>query len=157
MVSWHSLVKADCTLNAWGRLSLLPHREAGSPHGWTRSPRAEFFIAMYSQARFSPDSAGGKQIQPTIRTSHRSCEHRLLAFRPARDASGDIHVNLGSGIPCRDDDVEEHSLKLTRLSVANRRTPKNRRATSCATTVVDALAWGNTMLQRLLIKGVQQI
>lgn len=46
-----------------------------------------------------------------------------------RDASGDIHVNLGSGTPCRNDDIEEYSLKLTKLSVANSRTPKNPRVT----------------------------
>jgi len=51
-----------------------------------------------------------------------------------RDASGDIHVNLGSGTPCRNDDIEEYSLKLTKLSVANSRTPKNPRVTLHAVT-----------------------
>jgi hypothetical protein len=46
-----------------------------------------------------------------------------------RNASGDIHVNLGSGNPCRNDDIEEYSSKLTKFSVANSRTPKIRRVT----------------------------
>jgi hypothetical protein len=51
-----------------------------------------------------------------------------------RDASGDIHVNLGPGNPCRNDDIEEYSPKLTKFSVANSRTLKNRRATLRAAT-----------------------
>jgi hypothetical protein len=51
-----------------------------------------------------------------------------------RDASGDIHVNLGSCNPCRNDDIEEYSPKLTRFGVANNRTPKNHRVTLRAAT-----------------------
>ena len=59
-----------------------------------------------------------------------------------RDASGDIHVNLGSGTPCRNDDIEEYSLKLTKLSVANSRTPKNPRVTLHAVTNMLVLVFG---------------
>jgi hypothetical protein len=51
-----------------------------------------------------------------------------------RDASGDIRVNLGSDNPCRNDDIEEYPSKLTNFSVANSRTPKNRRGTLRAAT-----------------------
>jgi len=76
--------------------------------------------------------------QPTNSTD----DHGIASVMPAwsagiqvrRDASADIHVNLGSGTPCRNDDIEEYSLKLTRLSVANSRTPKYRRVTLRAMT-----------------------
>ena len=32
-----------------------------------------------------------------------------------QDASGHIHVNLGSGTPCRNDEIEEYSPTLTNL------------------------------------------
>jgi hypothetical protein len=51
-----------------------------------------------------------------------------------RDASGDMHVNLGSGNPCRNDDIAEYSPKLTKFSVANSRTSKNYRVTLRAAT-----------------------
>jgi hypothetical protein len=51
-----------------------------------------------------------------------------------RDASGDMHVNLGSGNPCRNDDIEEYSPKLNKFSVANSQTPKNHRVTLRAAT-----------------------
>jgi hypothetical protein len=52
-----------------------------------------------------------------------------------RDASGDVHVvNLGSGNPCRNDDIEEYSPKLTKFSVANSPTTKNHRVTLSAAT-----------------------
>jgi hypothetical protein len=53
-----------------------------------------------------------------------------------KDASGDIHVNLGSGNSCRNDDIEQYSPKLTRFSVANSRTPKIQRVTLRAATNV---------------------
>jgi hypothetical protein len=84
--------------------------------------------------------------QPTNSTD----DHGIASVMPAwtagiqvrRDASGDIHVNLGSGTPCRNDDIEEYSLKLTKLSVANSRTPKNRRVTLRAMTNMLVLAFG---------------
>ena len=32
-----------------------------------------------------------------------------------KDASGDIHVNLDSGTPCRNDEIEEYLPKLTQF------------------------------------------
>jgi hypothetical protein len=59
-------------------------------------------------------------------------DHDIASVTPAwtggiqvrKDASGDIPVNLGSGTPCRNDDIEEHSPKSSQLRVANSRTPK---------------------------------
>jgi hypothetical protein len=43
-------------------------------------------------------------------------------------------VNLGSGNPCRNDDIEEYSPKLNKFSVANSRTLKNHHVTLRAAT-----------------------
>jgi hypothetical protein len=34
---------------------------------------------------------------------------RTAGIQARRDASGDIHVNLGSGTPCRNDDTEANT------------------------------------------------
>jgi hypothetical protein len=39
----------------------------------------------------------------------------IAGIQVRRDASGDIHVNLGSGTPCRNDDIEKYSPKLTKF------------------------------------------
>jgi hypothetical protein len=77
-------------------------------------------------------------------------DHGIASVMPAwiagiqvrRDASGDIHVNLGSGTPCRNDDIEEDSLKLTQWSMATSRTPKNRRVTLRAMTNMLVFVFG---------------
>ena len=33
----------------------------------------------------------------------------IAGIQARRDASGDIHVNLGSGTPCRNDDIEANA------------------------------------------------
>jgi hypothetical protein len=48
-------------------------------------------------------------MQLAIKAPHPSCRHGLPASRLARDASGDIHVNLGSGTPCRNDGTEANA------------------------------------------------
>jgi hypothetical protein len=57
--------------------------------------------------------------QPTNST----VDHGIASVMPAwtagiqvrKDASGHIHVNLGSGAPCRNDEIEEYSPKLTKF------------------------------------------
>ena len=68
----------------------------------------------YSNTRFFPDCAGKKEVrlvgeQPTNSTD----DHGIASVMPAwtagiqvrRDGSGHIHVNLGSGTPCRNDEM----------------------------------------------------
>jgi hypothetical protein len=85
-----------------------------------RKPRKFFGIAVhaFSQTELGKRSSPGGE-QPTNSTA----DHGTASVMPAwtagtqarRDASGDIHVNLGSGTPCRNDDIEEFSPKLTRF------------------------------------------
>ena len=98
-----------------------------------------------------PQTALGKRGSPVgEQPTNSTDDHGIASVMPAwtagiqvrRDASGDIHVNLGSGTPCRNDDIGEYSLKLTKLSVANSRTPKNRCVTLHAVTNMLVLVFG---------------
>jgi hypothetical protein len=95
-----------------------------------REPRKLSSIVVHA---FSHTTLG-KRGSPCRRTADKSADdHGIASVMPAwtagiqvcKDASGDIHVNLGSGNPCRNDDIEEYSPKLTKFGVANSRTPKN--------------------------------
>jgi hypothetical protein len=95
-----------------------------------------------SSTRFFPDHAGKTRFVYRRTADKSTDDHGIASVMPAwiagiqvrRDASGDIHVNLGSGNPCRYDDIEEYASKLTKFSVANSRTPKNHRVTLRAAT-----------------------
>jgi hypothetical protein len=76
-----------------------------------------------SNARFFPNYAGKKGSPIGEQPTNSTGDHGIAAVMPAwtagiqvrRDASGDIRVNLGSGTPCRNDDIEKYSPKLTKF------------------------------------------
>jgi hypothetical protein len=70
--------------------------------------KTRFFLRLRWEKRGSPVGE-----QPT----HSTDDHGIASVMPAwtagiqarRDASADIHVNLGSGTPCRNDDTEANA------------------------------------------------
>jgi hypothetical protein len=71
-----------------------------------------------------------KRVSPVgEQPTHLTDDHDIASVMPAwtagiqvrKDASGDIPVNLGSGIPYRNDDIEAYSPKLNEKPNRNRR------------------------------------
>jgi hypothetical protein len=119
----------------------------------------------------SPDSAGETRFACRRTATNSTNDYSIAPVMPAwtagihpvrSDASEDIHVNLGSGTPCRNDGAEKYSLKSTKIERGEQTNTENRRSTLSAITVADALALktellGSSLLRRLLTRLVHQI